>query len=144
MVEAAKKLTTAGSWMTGNEAMQKVIIVGQLLQELHGMGFAEGQAGGPPAVARRIHAACHWMRLQVACIVRCAVEVIMHFTILWGLHLWVSPLNLSHMCLWLPSMVHWQRAREVVKVTTGAAALDTLLGGGMETKCITELYGEFR
>jgi meiotic recombination protein DMC1 len=41
-------------------------------------------------------------------------------------------------------MVHWQRAREVVKVTTGAAALDTLLGGGMETKCITELYGEFR
>lgn len=119
MVEAAKKLTTAGSWMTGNEAMQKVITVGQLLQELHGMALREGQAGGPPAVAR-------------------------HDLILWGLQLWVSPLNISHMCLWLHSMVHWQRAREVVKVTTGAAALDTLLGGGMETKCITELYGEFR
>jgi RecA/RadA recombinase len=31
-----------------------------------------------------------------------------------------------------------------VRVSTGAAALDTLLGGGMETKCITELYVEFR
>ncbi|KAF6251899.1 Rad51-like protein [Scenedesmus sp. NREL 46B-D3] len=59
MVEAAKKLTTAGSWISGAEAMQK-------------------------------------------------------------------------------------RAREIVKVTTGAAALDTLLGGGMETKAITELYGEYR
>eukprot|EP00879_Flechtneria_rotunda_P003475 GHRR01003704.1.p1 GENE.GHRR01003704.1~~GHRR01003704.1.p1 ORF type:complete len:271 (+),score=125.52 GHRR01003704.1:1269-2081(+) len=59
MVEAAKKLSNAGSWITGNEAMQK-------------------------------------------------------------------------------------RQREIVKVTTGATALDTLLGGGMETKCITELYGEFR
>uniref|UniRef100_A0A383W8N5 RecA family profile 1 domain-containing protein n=1 Tax=Tetradesmus obliquus TaxID=3088 RepID=A0A383W8N5_TETOB len=37
-----------------------------------------------------------------------------------------------------------KRAREIVKVTTGAAALDTLLGGGMETKAITELYGEYR
>ncbi|WIA40926.1 hypothetical protein OEZ86_004581 [Tetradesmus obliquus] len=59
MLEAAKKLTTAGSWISGAEAMQK-------------------------------------------------------------------------------------RAREIIKVTTGAAALDTLLGGGMETKAITELYGEYR
>jgi hypothetical protein len=93
MVEAAKKLTTAGSWMTGNEAMQKVFTVGQLLQELHGMALGEGQAGGPPAVARRVHGACHWMRLQVACIVQCAAEVIMHLTTLGGLNLPVSPLS---------------------------------------------------
>lgn len=37
-----------------------------------------------------------------------------------------------------------QRQREIVRISTGATALDTLLGGGMETKCITELYGEFR
>ncbi|KAF8062765.1 PAPS4 [Scenedesmus sp. PABB004] len=37
-----------------------------------------------------------------------------------------------------------KRQREIVRVSTGAAALDTLLGGGMESKSITELYGEFR
>jgi RecA/RadA recombinase len=50
-------------------------------------------------------------------------------------------------CVWLaPCAPPYapQRQREIVRVSTGAAALDTLLGGGMETKCITELYGEFR
>jgi RecA/RadA recombinase len=32
-----------------------------------------------------------------------------------------------------------------VRITCGAAAVDALLGGGLaETKCITEMYGEFR
>ena len=32
----------------------------------------------------------------------------------------------------------------LVRITTGSDALDTLLGGGMESCSITELYGEFR
>jgi hypothetical protein len=38
-----------------------------------------------------------------------------------------------------------QRQREVVRITCGSPAVDQLLGGGLaETKCITEMYGEFR
>ncbi len=37
-----------------------------------------------------------------------------------------------------------QREREVVKISMGAEAINTLLGGGVETKSITEFYGEFR
>jgi hypothetical protein len=38
-----------------------------------------------------------------------------------------------------------QRQREVVRITCGSSAVDALLGGGLaETKCITEMYGEFR
>ena len=37
-----------------------------------------------------------------------------------------------------------QRQREIVRISTGAAAVDELLGGGFETKAITEIYGEFR
>lgn len=36
------------------------------------------------------------------------------------------------------------RARDVLRVSTGAAAVDAILGGGIETKCITEVYGEYR
>jgi len=32
----------------------------------------------------------------------------------------------------------------VVKITTGSAVLDELLGGGIETMSITEAFGEFR
>lgn len=39
---------------------------------------------------------------------------------------------------------HAQRERDIVRITTGARALDELLGGGVETKSITECYGEFR
>lgn len=31
-----------------------------------------------------------------------------------------------------------------MKITTGCKSLDELLGGGMETKSITEMYGEYR
>jgi RecA/RadA recombinase len=27
---------------------------------------------------------------------------------------------------------------------SGAAAVDAILGGGIETRCITEVYGEYR
>ena len=38
-----------------------------------------------------------------------------------------------------------QRQREIVRITCGSSAVDQLLGGGLaETKCITEMYGEFR
>jgi hypothetical protein len=34
--------------------------------------------------------------------------------------------------------------KQVIKITTGCAALDELLGGGLETASITEAFGEFR
>lgn len=34
--------------------------------------------------------------------------------------------------------------KEVIKITTGASALDKILGGGLETGSITEVFGEFR
>ncbi len=36
-----------------------------------------------------------------------------------------------------------ERRRSVRKITTGSQALDNLLGGGVETQAITELFGEF-
>lgn len=33
------------------------------------------------------------------------------------------------------------KRKEVIKVTTGCAALDQLLGGGVETMSITEVFG---
>ncbi|GAA5887455.1 hypothetical protein JCM6882_002536 [Rhodosporidiobolus microsporus] len=38
---------------------------------------------------------------------------------------------------------HARRA-DLVTITTGSTALDNILGGGIETGAITELYGEFR
>ena len=37
-----------------------------------------------------------------------------------------------------------EKRRAVVHVTTGSSALDRILGGGIETGSITELFGEFR
>ncbi|GAN04987.1 conserved hypothetical protein [Mucor ambiguus] len=37
-----------------------------------------------------------------------------------------------------------QRRNELIYITTGSRDLDTLLGGGIETGSITELFGEFR
>jgi len=39
--------------------------------------------------------------------------------------------------------IHSRRS-ELVHITTGASGLDTILGGGIETGAITELYGEHR
>ena len=36
------------------------------------------------------------------------------------------------------------RGNELISITTGSKNLDAILGGGMETGSITELYGEFR
>jgi len=39
----------------------------------------------------------------------------------------------------------YQRQRaDIIHLSTGSKELDTLLGGGMETGSITELFGEFR
>lgn len=40
--------------------------------------------------------------------------------------------------------VFMQRRKEIVHISLGAKALNELLGGGLETKCITEIYGEYR
>jgi DNA repair protein RAD51 len=37
-----------------------------------------------------------------------------------------------------------QKRAELVQVTTGSKELDKLLGGGIETGSITEIFGEFR
>jgi predicted ATP-dependent serine protease len=37
-----------------------------------------------------------------------------------------------------------EKRKTVVKITTGSSALDKILGGGVETGSITELFGEFR
>jgi len=36
------------------------------------------------------------------------------------------------------------KRKDVVKITTGSSQLDQLLGGGIETMAITEVFGEFR
>jgi meiotic recombination protein DMC1 len=40
--------------------------------------------------------------------------------------------------------MHILKRKSVVRITTGSQALDELLGGGIETLCITEAFGEFR
>ena len=37
-----------------------------------------------------------------------------------------------------------QRRQELITISTGSKELDKLLGGGIETGSITELFGEFR
>ena len=37
-----------------------------------------------------------------------------------------------------------EKRRQVIRITTGSKALDAILGGGIETSSITELFGEFR
>ena len=38
----------------------------------------------------------------------------------------------------------WEKRKEMKKLTTGSSNLDDLLGGGIETGALTELYGEYR
>jgi meiotic recombination protein DMC1 len=37
-----------------------------------------------------------------------------------------------------------EKRKQVIRITTGSKALDKILGGGVETSSITELFGEFR
>lgn len=37
-----------------------------------------------------------------------------------------------------------QRSKEIVKISLGAQAINELLSGGLESRCITEIYGEYR
>jgi RecA/RadA recombinase len=37
-----------------------------------------------------------------------------------------------------------QRARDIVRITFGAQQINDLLGGGLESKAITEMFGEYR
>jgi DNA repair protein RAD51 len=40
--------------------------------------------------------------------------------------------------------VYHERRKEIIKIHTGSTKLDVLLGGGIETGSITEIFGEFR
>ena len=37
-----------------------------------------------------------------------------------------------------------EKRRSIINITTGSTQLDKILGGGVETGSITELFGEFR
>ena len=41
-------------------------------------------------------------------------------------------------------MNYLQRAKEIVRINFVAQAINELLGGGLETKAITEMFGEYR
>lgn len=135
MVEAAKKLTSTGSWMTGNEAMLKVrrvckVAVGSCWRARACKVIGACCASGGCCLAAASHAAQHSSPAQQ----RSGTDA--------------CPSRRRRPVPALPALLllrrRMQRQREVVRVSTGAASLDALLGGGMETKCITELYGEFR
>lgn len=48
----------------------------------------------------------------------------------------------QHKCV--DALCSVQRQREIVYINFGATQLNELLGGGLESKAITEVYGEFR
>jgi Rad51 len=50
---------------------------------------------------------------------------------------WLAPLKPN-------CALHLQRSRDIVKINMGSEALNQLLGGGLESKCLTELFGEYR
>ena len=37
-----------------------------------------------------------------------------------------------------------EKRKNIIKITTGSSSFDSILGGGIETSSITELFGEFR
>ena len=37
-----------------------------------------------------------------------------------------------------------ERRKQIVHITTGSSSFDKILGGGIETGCISEVFGEFR
>jgi DNA repair protein RAD51 len=39
---------------------------------------------------------------------------------------------------------YFEKRQSLIQLTTGSASLDQLLGGGVETGSITEIFGEFR
>jgi len=38
----------------------------------------------------------------------------------------------------------WEHRKNIAKISTGSQELDDLFGGGIETACVTEFFGEFR
>jgi RecA/RadA recombinase len=41
-------------------------------------------------------------------------------------------------------LVLFEKRKKIKKITTGCATFDTLLGGGIESQSITEVFGEYR
>ena len=44
----------------------------------------------------------------------------------------------------MTASVYFERRKDIVYISSGSKALDTLLAGGLETGSITEIFGEFR
>ena len=55
-----------------------------------------------------------------------------------------SKIAAKRLCFQSASDLAAQRQAEVIRITTGCRDLDNIVGGGIETMSITELYGEFR
>ena len=47
-------------------------------------------------------------------------------------------------CGFQSASAYFNARKNLVKISTGSSTIDTLLGGGMESGNITELFGEFR
>lgn len=43
-----------------------------------------------------------------------------------------------------PATLVWEKRKQLKRITTGSANFDELLGGGIETGALTELFGEYR
>ena len=52
--------------------------------------------------------------------------------------------NLTHSYITNEGIEVKEQRQQVIHMTTGSSALDKILGGGIETRSITELFGEFR
>ena len=50
----------------------------------------------------------------------------------------------SCVCIGWSLLRYVQRAREIVRINFGAEQINELLGGGLESKAITEMFGEYR
>ena len=42
------------------------------------------------------------------------------------------------------AQVEDKRKREIIYINFGAEAINEMLDGGLETRCLTEIYGEYR
>ena len=42
------------------------------------------------------------------------------------------------------AQVEDRRRREIIYINFGAEAINEMLDGGLETRCLTEIYGEYR
>ena len=122
LLEAARKLCTDYGW-------QSAKIVEQLVR------------GSCACSSQNCCASC--MPVISTCMQTYAVPAMLEATVPLGEEVMSTcTFALMHTCTHACTCL--QRTKEIVKISTGAAAVNALLGGGIESRSITEVYGEFR